>query len=240
MSKRELEKIRKLMCTQKFDKIDAWYKVVKDEGHTFITHMYNNCQGLTLNSSSRKWQVIWLNIGSKVTRGTKCLWWYWGRGRPSVTGRVGWPMTPWPWPGGPGTCRGICREPGRPVGIHRDTCLASIHRVASWTVVNSTKAKPLDAPRRKNTHKQVLINNDLIGGVRDTQRRTLIWPWVGPVATNQPHCAHLAGIKNFTFSGLFQVTGATDTPTKVTGLHSCTEGQLYSMSTVIIQSHASP
>lgn len=66
MSKRELEKIRKLMCTQKFDKIDAWYKVVKDEGHTFITHMYNNCQGLTLNSSSGKWQVIDWTLEAKL------------------------------------------------------------------------------------------------------------------------------------------------------------------------------
>lgn len=103
---------------------------------------------------------------------------------------------PWPLGRGQGAgdpAGGTAWGRAGPAGIHRDTCLASIHRVASCTVVNSTKAKPLDAPRRKNTHKQVLINDVLKGGMRDTQRRTLKWPWVGPVATNQPLCAHLAG-----------------------------------------------
>lgn len=87
---------------------------------------------------------------------------YYRKGKPSITGRAGWTMTPWPWPWGPRTQPGGTAV-GRagPAGIHRDTCLASIHRVASCTVVNSTKAKPLDAPRRKNTHKQVLINDVL-------------------------------------------------------------------------------
>lgn len=95
----------KLLCTQVMSDwcLIQGSKRMGGGDHTFITHMYNNCQGLTLNSSSEKVISYWLNIGSKNTRGTKWLWWYLGRGKPSVTGRDGWPVTPWPWPGGPGT-----------------------------------------------------------------------------------------------------------------------------------------